>query len=808
MPTIVNYHIEEDTVWTAEGNPYYICLTPQEETPIVKTGATLTIETGTVIHLGFGSLEESSDFLSPLLTIEGTINASGATFTSHISGQYWESLLFKSGSKGTFYDCTLEYGGLGELYQGMLQIGADQSSISENTSIEVLISESTVRNALWDGIHFSPQAFGSLTVASVHFSNLASAVHVINSSSPQSIVNISDSQIESCQNHGLVVNGAPASMSNCTVTGSNYGLLLTASNSKVDRCTFISNSHHGVIANNSAPTITNCLMAKNGGSGLTLNSASADLQNSTVADNLGSITMDFGINCINSTLFIRNCIIYGNNNGDILNSDSSIVVNYSNVGGQGITPGIGNINENPLFADPANGNYYLQSKAGRWNRDTDTWVNDANHSPCIDMGDPDSQYLDEPQPNGGRVNMGFEGNTAHAAKAIAAPQYLGVQVISDRRSALLRFNEEIYNNTPDLPTLKAGVLFAADGVNFQPLQPDDSVEISNEALMVRLHQEMRNDANRFRLNQELLKSKRDIVLTMPVMTEQIALQNPERVYALRRVMPETATARRVDVVRDDFAVLRSDRMAMFSRNGIDWETVGPAPVRMNSVAYGNGTYVAVGDEGFIYTSSDRRNWNRVPQVTTRALTSVISSRGMFVAVGEAGTILTSAEGATWTEVQSTPQVTLNRVVASPTEFIAVGDNGAIMKSATAAEWAVEPPLTSLPLNDIAVSPDTMVAVGAQGTVLTASRTRAWRKEAAPTSSDLRAVAYGNGRFVTAGSIFTSADGSAWAEATVSVGDPLFGVAFANNTFLLGGANGVLLQSGPIFLQALMRGVPF
>jgi hypothetical protein len=35
-------------------------------------------------------------------------------------------------------------------------------------------------------------------------------------------------------------------------------------------------------------------------------------------------------------------------------------------------------------------------------------------SPCIDSGDPDSDYANEPEPNGGRVNMGAYGNTAWA----------------------------------------------------------------------------------------------------------------------------------------------------------------------------------------------------------------------------------------------------------------------------------------------------------------------------------------------------------------------------------------------------------
>ena len=39
------------------------------------------------------------------------------------------------------------------------------------------------------------------------------------------------------------------------------------------------------------------------------------------------------------------------------------------------------------------------------------------HSPCIDAGDPKSEYKNEPKPNGSRVNMGAYGNTKEASRS-------------------------------------------------------------------------------------------------------------------------------------------------------------------------------------------------------------------------------------------------------------------------------------------------------------------------------------------------------------------------------------------------------
>jgi hypothetical protein len=38
-------------------------------------------------------------------------------------------------------------------------------------------------------------------------------------------------------------------------------------------------------------------------------------------------------------------------------------------------------------------------------------------SPCIDAGDPTQPVLEEPAPDGGRINMGAYGGTAEASKS-------------------------------------------------------------------------------------------------------------------------------------------------------------------------------------------------------------------------------------------------------------------------------------------------------------------------------------------------------------------------------------------------------
>ena len=69
----------------------------------------------------------------------------------------------------------------------------------------------------------------------------------------------------------------------------------------------------------------------------------------------------------------------------------------------------------PQYADKDAHDYGLKSKIGRWNGTS--WVNDNITSPCIDAGDPLSNYSNEPKPNGKRINIGPDGNTIYASKS-------------------------------------------------------------------------------------------------------------------------------------------------------------------------------------------------------------------------------------------------------------------------------------------------------------------------------------------------------------------------------------------------------
>lgn len=94
--------------------------------------------------------------------------------------------------------------------------------------------------------------------------------------------------------------------------------------------------------------------------------------------------------------------------------------------------GLGSISVDPYFVmtgyldmndtsgDPnddfwVDGDYHLKSGVGRWNPINKIWVSDDVNSPCIDAGDPNSNWGEELWPHGQKINMGAYGGTSEAS---------------------------------------------------------------------------------------------------------------------------------------------------------------------------------------------------------------------------------------------------------------------------------------------------------------------------------------------------------------------------------------------------------
>ena len=122
-----------------------------------------------------------------------------------------------------------------------------------------------------------------------------------------------------------------------------------------------------------------------------------------------------------SNIIVKNNIIVNNREygiyGKVISSYNDVWNNAAGNYGGGASPGKGDISVDPLFADPGGGDFHLKSEYGRWDPELGKWVYDSVTSPCIDAGDPGDDYSNEPEPNGGRINMGAYGNTPEASRS-------------------------------------------------------------------------------------------------------------------------------------------------------------------------------------------------------------------------------------------------------------------------------------------------------------------------------------------------------------------------------------------------------
>ncbi|NQT83386.1 right-handed parallel beta-helix repeat-containing protein [bacterium] len=172
------------------------------------------------------------------------------------------------------------------------------------------------------------------------------------------------------------------------------GISVHTADGLIDRNVIANHNGRGISCRNSSVAIVNNVIAANSagyGGAILCEDSEALIMNNTIVRNSASVAGG-GIFCDGeSTPTIANCVLWENGD-DLYNCQAT----YSCI--EDGDPGEGNFCYYPYFMDPDNGDCHLEP-----------W------SPCIDAGDPASPFFLEPEPNGGRVNVGAYGNSAEAA---------------------------------------------------------------------------------------------------------------------------------------------------------------------------------------------------------------------------------------------------------------------------------------------------------------------------------------------------------------------------------------------------------
>ena len=134
-----------------------------------------------------------------------------------------------------------------------------------------------------------------------------------------------------------------------------------------------------------------------------------------------------------------------------------------------------------------------------------------------------------------------------------------------------------------------------------------------------------------------------------------------------------------------------------STNGDLWTTRTPSTPTtraLRGVAFGNNRFVTVGNLGTMIMSEDGITWANIVSGTADIFHAVAYGNGSFVAVGFASdamafsAIWTSPDGMNWTQRTPPSAQTLRAITYGNGRFLAVGDQGTVLQSGLAADWII------------------------------------------------------------------------------------------------------------------------
>jgi len=187
------------------------------------------------------------------------------------------------------------------------------------------------------------------------------------------------------------------------------------------------------------------------------NNSCPSLLNSIVSDNTGY----YGIYVYSGNPSITYSDFYNNENGNFYNCGVGVGVNVTTNANGDSCDAYYNIQEDPLFVDPANGDYHLS-----W---TNYPVQDSTMSPCIDAGDPNST----PDPDDTIADMGayyFDQSVVPDYSVTLSPYNPPIEIPAG--GGTFDYNILITNNTNITQTFYA-VIFVTlpNGSNYGPISP-------------------------------------------------------------------------------------------------------------------------------------------------------------------------------------------------------------------------------------------------------------------------------------------------------------------------------------------------
>lgn len=221
------------------------------------------------------------------------------------------------------------------------------------------------------------------------------------------------------------------------------------------------------------------------------------------------------------------------------------------------------------------------------------------------------------------------------------------------------------------------------------------------------------------------------------------------------------------------------------------------------IAYnGSNLYVAAGNAGQMFKSTDGQTWTNNPTSTIGQVTDKVAYlNGNWIAMGGNGSgtnLLTSSDGSTWT-ARTAGTAIFNYAAYGAGVYVVVGASGAVYSSPDLVTWTSRS-AGSNTFNDVIFANGVFVAVGASNSVYSSADGITWTLRTA--TGVFNRVVYENSLFVAVGGtalnnnsvIYTSPDGATWTARTGNVALPLLNIAWNGSLFVAVGQSGAITSS--------------
>ncbi|HRJ91946.1 MAG TPA: PKD domain-containing protein, partial [Candidatus Thiothrix moscowensis] len=290
-----------------------------------------------------------------------------------------------------------------------------------------------------------------------------------------------------------------------------------------------------------------------------------------------------------------------------------------------------------------------------------------------------------------------------------------------------------------------------------------------------------------------------------------------------RASNSTGSLRDIASDGNKLAVVASNGEILTSNDASTWsKTDLGGNVRLYGVYYTNGLWVVVGDDyrwnpdgwvGVIYTSTDTVTWTRRHFDTTisSTLLSVAYGNGSWVAVGNNGRVLNSTNGVTWTSSSSGTTEHIKSVAYGSGTFVAVTNKGGgrVLTSTDGIAWA-DPGTMAMSswksLYYIDYLSNRFITSGFYAGIRYSTDGGMNFQSKQPDSQSTPANAYAPGLFFSAGVNapqqgdetdinLVSTDGENWNLLTTASQPNRNAAVFFKNTFVTVGESGSIYQSG-------------